>query len=69
MPLYEYRCQDCKQEFEKLMSIGSRDRKVNCPLCGGSRTERAAISLFATSGRSTAGEDVAAASCAPAGGG
>ena len=68
MPLYEYRCQDCGEKFEKLTRIGSRDQEVTCPLCGSSRTKRA-ISLCATAGSgSAAGADVAA-SCAPAGGG
>jgi putative FmdB family regulatory protein len=67
MPLYEYRCQDCGEKFEKLTRIGSRDHEVTCPLCGSSRTKRA-ISLCSTGSGSAAGADVAT-SCAPAGGG
>lgn len=65
MPLYEYRCQDCGQKFEKLVSISSRDQEVSCPSCGSSRSERA-ISLFAARSVSAAGSSIAT-SCVPAG--
>jgi putative FmdB family regulatory protein len=30
MPIYEYICEECNQEFEKLVQ---RDENVNCPHC------------------------------------
>jgi putative FmdB family regulatory protein len=33
MPIYEYRCQDCGQELEKLQRM-SDDPLVDCPACG-----------------------------------
>ncbi len=33
MPLYEYRCEDCKEEFESIESIKKRD-DADCPECG-----------------------------------
>ena len=33
MPVYEYECQDCKEEFEYLLL--SKDSKINCPKCNG----------------------------------
>jgi len=32
MPIYEYRCDDCGEEMEKLQRIGD-DRLVDCPAC------------------------------------
>jgi len=34
MPLYQYRCQICRNEFEKLVKMDARD-KVRCPDCFG----------------------------------
>ena len=32
MPIYEYRCDECKTDFEKLVFAGDTDR-VTCPEC------------------------------------
>ncbi|MGA8530128.1 MAG: zinc ribbon domain-containing protein [Acidobacteriaceae bacterium] len=34
MPLYEYRCQTCGHQFEKIQSFSAPDEK-ECPLCQG----------------------------------
>ena len=57
MPLYEYHCEACGREFEKLVSMGGRNQQVNCPSCGSSLTRRA-ISVFAAHCASTAGDHV-----------
>ncbi|HDH00697.1 MAG TPA: zinc ribbon domain-containing protein, partial [Nitrospirae bacterium] len=31
MPIFEYTCQDCKNEFEKLVS--GTNPEVSCPKC------------------------------------
>ena len=33
MPIYEYTCEHCKYNFDRLVTIGNA--KVNCPLCQG----------------------------------
>lgn len=33
MPIYEYRCESCGEELEKLQRI-SDDKLVDCPACG-----------------------------------
>lgn len=38
MPTYEYRCSDCKHEFEEFQSISEPPITI-CPQCGG-KTER-----------------------------
>lgn len=32
MPIYEYYCKNCKENFEKL--ILNNSTKINCPKCG-----------------------------------
>jgi putative FmdB family regulatory protein len=32
MPIYEYRCEDCKKSFEKL--VRRTGEEVACPSCG-----------------------------------
>ncbi len=57
MPIYEYACRKCGQEFEHLTS-GSE--KPECPKCE-SRSVEKKLSVFATSngdGASSAGADL-----------
>ncbi len=32
MPIYEYKCNKCKKEFEKLVFAGD-DKDISCPEC------------------------------------
>lgn len=36
MPIYEYRCDACGEEFEEL--VFGNDSSVKCPKCGSDRT-------------------------------
>ena len=49
MPLYEYRCCECAEEFEVLQPIGADGADLACPECGAARPEKL-ISSFACSG-------------------
>ncbi len=40
MPLYEYSCKDCGQQFEKMMRFSEIDLRPECPNCQGRDTER-----------------------------
>ncbi|WP_322509281.1 zinc ribbon domain-containing protein [Anaerolinea sp.] len=51
MPLYEYHCDECQEDFEKLVSLSECDVNPRCPACGSLRTRRQ-ISKFATRGSS-----------------
>lgn len=46
MPLYEYRCPDCRARFEVLQRMGEDASAVRCPECGAARVERQ-LSTFA----------------------
>lgn len=39
MPIYEYHCEKCSIDFEKLI-FSSKDKSVSCPDCGGKKVKR-----------------------------
>ncbi|MFZ0427600.1 MAG: zinc ribbon domain-containing protein [Acidobacteriota bacterium] len=47
MPIFEYRCQDCAAEFEKI--VFSQENSIECPSCGGQRIEKLLSSFAAHS--------------------
>ncbi|SPD73862.1 putative regulatory protein (CxxC_CxxC_SSSS) [uncultured Desulfobacterium sp.] len=72
MPIYEYRCLDCNEDFEALV-FGSRD-KVTCPRCNGDNLSRLMSSFgFKSGGGSDVTEGYGASSsssgCASCAGG
>lgn len=66
MPIYEYRCSECGQEFEKWLRSMSTQDNVCCPSCGSQRVNKA-VSIFGRGGASLGGT-VSDSSCAPTGG-
>lgn len=40
MPLYEYRCRQCRRRFTLLLSIAERDEPQTCPHCGAQGSQR-----------------------------
>lgn len=44
MPLYEFRCKSCGEEYEELVA-SERSPVPDCPKCGGKTIERK-ISVF-----------------------
>jgi putative FmdB family regulatory protein len=47
VPIYEYKCQKCESQFEKLVkSMNDGDEKIACPECGSIKTART-LSVFA----------------------
>jgi putative FmdB family regulatory protein len=57
MPLFEYRCQKCRHEFEALILPGLEAR---CPKCSGQSLERL-LSQFAVSSEGTRQKNLAQA--------
>ena len=47
MPIYEYRCADCKRKFEVLVLRTEEKASLRCPHCSGTRIKRL-ISRFAS---------------------
>ena len=61
MPIYEYRCEHCSNEFETL--VMRRTETVTCPSCGGERLTKL-LSAHAV-GRGAPDTACGAAPCAP----
>jgi len=40
MPFYEYECQTCKSQFEKLLSFSKCDTIQDCPECQSKETKK-----------------------------
>jgi len=51
MPLYEYQCNDCGEEFEKMVPFSQANHNPTCPTCQGQDT-RKKISTIASRGNS-----------------
>ena len=47
MPIYEYKCQECKRSFTVLCSLELRDASHNCDHCRSEKTSRM-VSRFKT---------------------
>lgn len=56
MPIFEYKCDACRAEFEKLV-FSSDDRDITCPDCHSDqvRKKMSATSFTGSSGGSTGG--------------
>jgi putative FmdB family regulatory protein len=68
MPLYEYHCKSCGNDFEKRVSFAEADSNPDCPECDSPETNKR-ISLFAAHGTSaTGGSALSAANCGSSGG-
>ncbi|MDH4229135.1 MAG: zinc ribbon domain-containing protein [Nitrospirota bacterium] len=65
MPLYEYRCEPCGDEFTLLQPMSVRPGDTTCPACGGREVARR-MSVFAPSVPS--GPASAQGGCGPMGG-
>jgi len=65
MPIYEYRCEQCGERFDKLVPMSQAHVSQRCPSCGAERA-RKLMSSFAATSASGAGD--AGADCAPTGG-
>jgi putative FmdB family regulatory protein len=61
MPVYEYKCQNCGERFEKLVRSFAGSSQIICPHCE-SEDVRKAISLF---GVGSSSPSSVGGSCAP----
>ena len=63
MPVYEYRCDECGEQFDLFVRSVTQQAAPTCPKCESNKVHKA-ISLFGVGG--TGGSDrAAAASCGP----
>jgi len=63
MPIYEFVCDDCGREFEKLFRSMTEHRPPRCPHCNSRRVHKK-FSTFATAGGEPGKGQGGARSCA-----
>jgi putative FmdB family regulatory protein len=52
MPTYEFRCSQCGEEFERVMSVAEREKaKPKCPKCDAKKVEPVLSGFFAKTSR------------------
>jgi putative FmdB family regulatory protein len=54
MPLYEYKCKECGQQFESYRRLSDAGGDETCPACG-ARAEKVGLSLFRAKGSPSPG--------------
>jgi len=64
MPIYEYRCSDCGNQFEEIIS-NSETRNPACPGCASAKTEKLMSRIGGIGMGKTSSGDFACASGAP----
>lgn len=68
MPLYEYHCNQCGDEFEKMVRFSEADRSPTCPTCQSQDTHKK-LSTVASFGQGVSGiASTSGSSCASHGG-
>lgn len=64
MPMFEFVCQGCEEEFEEL--VFSSDEEISCPSCNSDKvTKKVSVVSFKSSGRFVAASGGGCAGCAP----
>ena len=62
MPIYEYQCAACGEQFELFLRSATQKAASTCPKCGSLEVKKT-VSLFGVSG--IGGSRAGAASCGP----
>lgn len=68
MPLYEFYCPDCGNEFEKKMRFDQAAERPACPTCQGGNTKKK-LSLFSAKGQPDKSNYSSSSSCGSGRGG
>lgn len=64
MPMYQYACEECGQEFERRLRMSQSGETQACPHCG-SRETRKRIGAFAVGGGNSAPQRSVSAPSSP----
>ncbi len=40
MPIFEYQCEKCEKQFEKLLFAGEDEKNIVCPQCGSHEVQK-----------------------------
>ncbi len=66
MPIYEYHCTDCGDDFERFIRSMFSKETIICPECGSDHVSKA-FSVFGTASSGGSRAVSSAAACAPSG--
>lgn len=64
MPIYEYRCKGCQNDFEALVWTSREEKSVECPKCNTREVERI-LSPFARTAGTGGGTGLSKSACGP----
>lgn len=68
MPLYEYQCESCQEEFEQIVRFSEADLMPACPKCGSQETHKKISVSAAIGGTSSSSFSASTSSCGSGGG-
>ncbi len=68
MPIYEYRCEDCGETFEKRVSFSEADLAPACPKCESKDTHKKLSTIASFGGLSSSSVSSSGSSCGSRGG-
>jgi putative FmdB family regulatory protein len=52
MPMYDYKCLDCKKKFTLILSVAEHDKThMKCPKCGSKKVEQQLAAFFAVTSK------------------
>ncbi|NLH08111.1 MAG: zinc ribbon domain-containing protein [Chloroflexi bacterium] len=67
MPIYEYQCPQCGQDFQKRVSFSQADERQQCPNCGTKHGRRRMSLIGGISGGSSPSGGRTTTNCGPVG--
>jgi len=55
MPIYQYRCKDCREMFEKTLTLAVNDRDpIACPKCSSKNVEQRFTAFYPVTSKKSA---------------
>ena len=63
MPIYEYECKKCGNQFEKMESITSEHRSAECPKCKAEAERKVSVTSYHLTGSGFFNTDKSAPAC------
>ncbi len=68
MPLYEYRCNLCGAEFEKMLRFSEADQLPECPHCHSAQTQKRLSRVVSFGAAPVSAGNASGAGCGSSGG-
>lgn len=63
MPLYEFHCNHCEKDFEKMMRFSEADQRPECPHCSSTETHKRISTVAARAVGSLSTGSASSSSC------